>query len=131
MKVKPKKVEYIFCPTCGKYVKFKTDWEGVAQMTSKGVITYKELYAFCPECEEEVYVPAINDVNVYRRDKAFEHKHTTVGEELAKIVEDISTILPEWVPCGECIYSGECSYEANSDGCCAGTREEEEYEETV
>lgn len=127
MKVTPKKITHTFCPTCGKVIKFKIDWEGVAQMTSKGVITYKELYAVCPECEEEIYVPAINDVNVHRRNKAFENKSTAIGEEFAKITEDIGN-MPEWIPCNECIYSDECGYQANCDGCCAGTREEEEYE---
>ena len=74
MKVTPRKVEYTFCPTCRKQVKFKIDWEGVAQMTSKGIITYKELYAFCPECGEEIYVPAVNDVNVHRRNKTYAEK---------------------------------------------------------
>ena len=82
MKVTPKKITHTFCPTCGKYVKFKVDWEGVAENTHTpiGIITYRELYAFCPECEKEVYVPAINDINVYRRNKAFEMKERKTNE---------------------------------------------------
>lgn len=70
MKVKPKKVTHTFCPSCGKYVKFIIDWEGVIQNTPKGIITYKELYAICSKCEREVYIPAINDINVRHRNNA-------------------------------------------------------------
>ena len=71
MKVKPKKVTYSFCLNCERDVKFKVDWMGVKESTPKGIITYKELYAICPHCGEEIYVSAVNDVNVVRREKAF------------------------------------------------------------
>lgn len=71
MKVKPHKIEKTFCTECGKDVAFKIDWEGVASPTREGIVTYKELYAICNGCGNEVYVPAINDINVYRREKAY------------------------------------------------------------
>ena len=70
-KVKPRKVTHTFCTICGKPVKFRLDWDGVASPTRKGIITYKELYAYCPHCDNQVYVPAVHDVNVYRREKAY------------------------------------------------------------
>lgn len=99
-KVKPRKIETTFCDKCGKKVKFKVDWEGVAQVTQKGVITYRELYAICKECSNEVYVPAINDINVYRREKAFAQKKKDSIQipiatgELAKRIEEQLKIKP-------------------------------------
>ena len=135
MKVKPKKVEYAFCPTCGKSVKFIMDWEGVAQMTSKGIITYRELYAVCPECDEEVYVLAINDVNVYRREKAYAEKVPESvqipiaggGKALAEALKNADVnMYDHWVICKDCIMRNECNMTESRDGCLAG--EEEEYE---
>lgn len=95
MKVRPRKVKYAFCSTCGKNVKFKIDWEGVVENTSKGIINYRELQAFCPECKKQIYVPAINDINVIRRNEAFKNKITVVKEELTKLVKDLETI--DWI----------------------------------
>ena len=80
-KVKPRKVTRAICPYCGKYVNFRLYWEGTAALTRKGIITYKELNAVCKECDCEIYVPAVNDVNVYRRNKAYVEK---VPEEPVK-----------------------------------------------
>lgn len=33
----------------------------------------------------------------------------------------------EWVWCKDCVYADDCSYRANSDGCCWGETEEEYY----
>lgn len=93
-KVKPKKVEIAFCPYCGKRVKFRLYWEGVATPTRKGIIIYKELHAVCKECDCEIYVPAVNDVNVYRREKAYAEKVPEpvqipiVAGELAQRIEE-------------------------------------------
>ena len=81
-KVKPRKVTHGFCTVCGKSVKFRLGWDGVASPTRKGIITYKELYAYCPHCNNQIYVPAVNDVNVYHRNKAYAEK---VPEEPLKI----------------------------------------------
>ena len=70
-KVKPKKITQGFCEHCGKDVKFRLDWEGCVWPTRKGIIAYRELYAYCPHCYRPIYVPAVNDVNVYRREKAY------------------------------------------------------------
>ena len=79
-KVKPRKVTHGFCVVCDKSVKFRLDWDAVASPTRKGVIHYKELFAYCPHCDNRVYVPAVNDVNVYRRNKAYAEK---VPEQIA------------------------------------------------
>ena len=91
MKVKLRKVKYAFCFTCGKSVKFKIDWEGVVENTSKGIINYRELQAFCPECKKEIYIPAINEINTNRRNKAFENK-IPINENLTKSIKDINII---------------------------------------
>ena len=82
-KVKPRKVtRTAFCEHCGKKVQFYLDWMGCAWPTDKGIVTYRELEAHCPHCYREIYVPAVNDVNVYRRNKAYAEK---VPEEPIKI----------------------------------------------
>ena len=94
MKVKPRKVKYAFCSTCGKSVKFKIDWEGCVCPTNKGIVTYQELYAYCPHCYRQIYVPAVNDVNIYRREKAYAEKVPSPVQipiatgELAKKIEE-------------------------------------------
>lgn len=93
MKVKSRKIKYAFCPTCGKNVKFKIDWEGVVENTSKGIINYRELQAFCSECEKELYVPTINEINASYKNKAFENK-IPVNENLTKLIkEDLDEII--------------------------------------
>ena len=80
IKVKPRKIKpEVFCIECNKKVKFRVEKEGVASPTPKGVIIYKELYAYCPHCYREVYVPAANDINVRSRQKAFEEKIKNEG----------------------------------------------------
>lgn len=75
MKVKPKKItRSAFCEHCGKKVQFYLDWMGCAWPTDKGIVSYRELEARCPHCLHELYVPAVNDVNVYRREKAYAEK---------------------------------------------------------
>lgn len=82
-KVKPRKVtRNAFCGHCGKKVEFYLDWMGCAWLTDKGIVTYRELEARCPHCFHEIYVPAVNDVNVYRRNKAYAEQ---VPEEPLKI----------------------------------------------
>ena len=73
-KVKPKKITHGFCEYCGKDVEFRLDWEGCVAPTRKGIISYKELYAYCPHCYRPIYVPAVNDINIYRREKAYAEK---------------------------------------------------------
>lgn len=99
-KVKTKKVEIAFCPYCGKRVKFHLYWEGVATPTRKGIITYKELYAVCKECDCEIYVPAVNDVNAHRRNKAYAEKvpepliMPIASGEVAKAIEKMLQMQP-------------------------------------
>ena len=93
-KVKPKKIEIAFCEHCGKQVKFHLDWEGCVWTTNKGIVNYKELYAYCPHCYHQIYVPAVNDVNIYRREKAYAEKVPSpvqipiAAGELAKKIEE-------------------------------------------
>lgn len=100
MKVKPKKITHGFCKHCGKDVKFRLCSEGVATPTRKGIITYKELYAVCKECDCEIYVPAVNDVNVYRREIAYVEKMPEpiqipiAAGELAKKIEEQLKMKP-------------------------------------
>ena len=100
MKVKPKKITHGFCEYCGKNVKFRLYWEGVATPTRKGIITYKELNAVCKECDCEIYVPAVNDVNVYRRNKAYAEKipekiaMPIASGEIAKTIEKMLQMKP-------------------------------------
>ena len=76
MKVKPHKVtrRSAFCEHCGKKVEFYLDWMGCVWPTDKGIVSYRELEAHCPHCYREIYVPAVHDINVYRRNKAYAEK---------------------------------------------------------
>lgn len=100
MKVKPKKITHGFCEYCGKNVKFRLDWEGCVWPTNKGIVSYKELYAYCPYCYREIYVPAVNDVNVYRREKAYAEKipekiaMPIASGEIAKTIEKMLQMKP-------------------------------------
>lgn len=100
MKVKLKKITHGFCEHCGKRVKFRLDWEGCVLTTNKGIITYKELYAYCPHCDNQVYIPAVHDVNVYRREKAYAEKVPEpvqipiVAGELAQRIEEQLKMKP-------------------------------------
>ena len=70
-KVKPRKIEPAFCLECSKKVKFKIEWKNRLVCRAYSAAEYKELYAICKECGNEVYVPAINDINVNHREKAY------------------------------------------------------------
>ena len=100
-KVKPRKVKRIaFCEHCGKKVQFYLDWMGCAWPTDKGIVTYRELEAHCPHCYREIYVPAVNDVNVARRNKAYAEKvpeqiaMPIASGEVAKAIEKMIQMQP-------------------------------------
>lgn len=100
-KVKPRKItRTAFCEHCGKKVEFYLDWMGCAWPTDKGVVTYRELEAHCPHCYREIYVPAVNDVNVYRRNKAYAEKvpeplvMPIASGEVAKAIEKMMQMKP-------------------------------------
>lgn len=100
-RVKPRKItRSAFCEHCGKKVQFYLDWMGCAWPTDKGVVTYRELEAHCPHCYREIYVPAVNDVNVYRRNKAYAKKvpepliMPIVSGEVAKAIEKMMQMRP-------------------------------------
>ena len=100
MKVKPKKITHGFCQYCKEYVRFHLDWMGCAWPTDKGIVTYRELEAHCPHCYRPIYVPAVNDVNVYRREKAYAEKVpeapqiTIAAGELARMIEEQLKMRP-------------------------------------
>ena len=100
MKVKPKKITQGFCEHCGKDVKFRLDWEGCVWPTNKGIISYKELYAYCPHCYHPVYEHAVNVINDYRREKAYAEKVPEpvqipiAAGELAKKIEEQLKMKP-------------------------------------
>ena len=99
-KVKPKKIEIAFCEHCGKHVNFHLDWEGCVCPTNKGIVTYQELYAYCPHCYRQIYVPAVSDVNIYRREKAYAEKvpepliMPIASGEVAKAIEKMMQMKP-------------------------------------
>lgn len=100
-KVKPRKItRSAFCEHCGKKVQFYLDWMGCAWPTDKGIVTYRELEAHCPHCYREIYVPAVNDVNVYRRNKAYAKKvpepliMPIASGEVAKAIEKMMQMRP-------------------------------------
>ena len=92
-----RKVKTAFCINCGKYVEYDVFEQGVAQNTPRGIVFYKELYAGCKKCGEEIYLPEINDKNADARLKAFEvlpknpEPEITLNstEEIVKWVEGI------------------------------------------
>lgn len=100
LKVKPKKIETAFCEHCGKRVKFRLDWEGCVWQTNKGIVSAKELYAYCPHCYRPIHVPAVNDINVSRREKAYTEKVLKpiqipiAAGELAKKIEEQLKMKP-------------------------------------
>ena len=100
-KVKPRKVtRSAFCEHCGKKVEFFLNWVGCARPTDKGIVTYRELEAHCPHCYREIYVPAVNDVNVARRNKAYAEKipeqiaMPIASGEVAKAIERMLQMQP-------------------------------------
>ena len=100
MKVKPKKITHGFCEYCGKDVKFRLDWEGCVWPTDKGIVAYQELYAYCPHCYSPIYVPAIKNINVSRREKAYAEKvpepvqMPIASGEVAKAIEKMMQMKP-------------------------------------
>ena len=100
IKVTPRKVTHGFCQYCKEYVRFRLDWMGCAWPTDKGIVTYRELEAHCPHCYREIYVPAVNDVNVYRRNKAYAEKVPEqialpiASGEAAKVIEKMLQMQP-------------------------------------
>lgn len=89
MKVKPRKITHALCVNCGRHVKFRLDWEGVASPTRKDIIHYKELYATCPKCDTLLYVPAVNDINVARRLRAYENLPEITRAEVQGSIDDL------------------------------------------
>lgn len=96
-KVKPRKVTHsAFCEHCGHKVQFYLDWMGCAWPTDKGIITYRELEARCLHCLHEIYVPAVHDVNIYRRNKAYAEKvpeHIAMPIASGEVAKAIETML--------------------------------------
>ena len=61
----------VYCVRCGIKVSYKL--ESSMEETSVHEVSFKflETRACCRICGEQVYVPAVNDKNVYERHKAY------------------------------------------------------------
>ena len=61
----------VYCTRCGVKVLYKL--ESSMEETSVHEVSFKflETRARCRICGEQVYVPAVNDKNVYERHKAY------------------------------------------------------------
>lgn len=62
-----------FCISCRHTVKYTVNERDVEVVSPKGLIKYKELYAICNECGEEIYVAELNDKNVERNKIAYKN----------------------------------------------------------
>lgn len=60
-----------FCTNCGERVSYTVS-EVRKTVTKKATtFSYNEIHAKCKKCNEPIYVPLVNDVNVLRRELAF------------------------------------------------------------
>ena len=61
----------VFCVNCGQKCSYSEE-TSQEEISVRGIsFSYLERSAFCTACGEEVYVPAINDDNVRRREDAY------------------------------------------------------------
>ena len=60
-----------FCIECDEDVEYTMFTERVETVVRGAKIRYVEVAAKCPVCEEELYVPEVNDVNVQARGDAY------------------------------------------------------------
>ena len=62
---------HVFCINCGQDCVY-SEKTSQKEISVRGIwFSYLERSAFCTACGEEVYVPAINDGNVRRREEAY------------------------------------------------------------
>lgn len=61
----------VFCLNCGKKCTYTVKNEPAAFLVHGKEIECEEMAAYCDECGEPVYVPAINDANVAARSDAY------------------------------------------------------------
>ena len=66
-----KKRKTAFCIACDEDVEYMMFTERVETVVRGAKIRYVEVAAKCPVCEEELYVPEVNDVNVQARENAY------------------------------------------------------------
>ena len=67
MQLRPK----TFCPKCYESVPYYLRQSEKKISVREVSFSYLEIEAVCKECHNPVYVPAINDKNVYERHKAY------------------------------------------------------------
>ncbi len=60
-----------FCINCSKKVSYFVKSERVELKVRDTKFSYVEMSAFCRECENELYIPEINDSNVETREEAY------------------------------------------------------------
>lgn len=72
----------VFCPKCYDKVNYKI--ESSVEETSVREVSFNflETRARCVNCNEAVYVPAINDKNYYERHKAYYEKLDELKETM-------------------------------------------------
>ena len=66
-----KKRKTAFCIACDEDGEYTMFTERVETVVHGAKIRYVEVAAKCPVCEEDLYVPEINDVNVQARGDAY------------------------------------------------------------
>ena len=66
-----KKRQTAFCIACDEDVEYTMFTERVETVVRGAKIRYVEVAAKCTVCEEELYVPEVNDVNVQARENAY------------------------------------------------------------
>lgn len=77
MELRPK----VFCTICYQPVSYHLE-SGMREISVKEVsFSFLETRAICDQCGTRVYVPAINDKNVYERHKAYYNKLFEIVKE--------------------------------------------------
>lgn len=62
-----------FCINCDCKRPYRIEHRWIKHQGRGGVgFMYKQLYASCEHCGEELYVPEVNDINVHERQKCTE-----------------------------------------------------------
>lgn len=77
MQLQPK----TFCASCYARVEYRLTTATVELSVRDVIFSYQEVQAFCKDCGAAVYVPAVNDKNVYERHKAYYEALTKLCEE--------------------------------------------------
>lgn len=70
-----------YCIACGQEQPYSTS-STMETLTHKGIqFTVPIIHAHCTVCGDEVYVPEVNDVNVYTREAAYDKEFNLICEK--------------------------------------------------